>query len=384
MIDGATTIDALASSCLESRLAELEDAELAALAGELLEVWPRLEAARLRVLAAVGERGAYRAEGARDAVSWLAWRGGERRSAARQELDLAGRVAEMPAVRAGLADGRLSRAKAAELGRAAGADAVEQSVLVEAATNQTVEEVARAVDRWQLDHPMSAEEPPMSLRFSPTAAGTRVEAVLDAEGAEWVQVAVDAAADKLGLRELPWAERRARGLVAVCRHFLDHANVPTRRQGRPTVVVTIGLDALAARTGGSARLDSGAYLRGDAARRLACDAGVVRLLTEADSMPLDVGRLTRSIAPAQARAVIHRDQHCRYEGCHSPPWACEVHHLDHWSRGGRTDLDRLGLLCWHHHHLTHRDEPTHELVDVGEGRLRLEPRRRPGAHPDAA
>ena len=158
---------------------------------------------------------------------------------------------------------------------------------------------------------------------------------------------------------------------------------PTRRHGRPTVVVTIELDALAARTGGSARLDSGAYLRGDAARRLACDAGVVRLLTDPDSMPLDVGRLTRSIAPAQARAVIHRDQHCRYEGCHSPPWACEIHHLDHWSRGGRTDLERLGLLCWHHHHLTHLQEATHELVDVGEGRLRLEPRRR-GQHSDAA
>ena len=135
---------------------------------------------------------------------------------------------------------------------------------------------------------------------------------------------------------------------------------------------------------GRRALDSGAYLRGDAARRLACDAGVVRLLTDPDSMPLDVGRLTRSVSPAQARAVIHRDRHCRYEGCHSPPWACEVHHLDHWSRGGRTDVERLGLLCWHHHHLTHRQEPTHELVDVGEGRLRLEPRRRPGAHSDAA
>ena len=384
MIDGATTLDELVSSCLESRLGELDDAELAALAGALLQVWPRLEAARLRLLAAVGEREAYREDGARDAVSWLAWRGGERRSAARQELELAERVAGMPAVRAGLADGRLSRAKALELGRAAGADADEESALVAAATGQTVEEVARAVDRWQLEHGTTADEPVLSLRFTPTGAGTRMEATLDTEGAEWVQVAVDAAADKLGLRELPWAERRARGLVAVCRHFLDHADVPTRRQGRPTVVVTIGLDALAARTGGSARLDSGAHLRGDAARRLACDAGVVRLLTDPDSMPLDVGRLTRSVSPAQARAVIHRDQHCRYEGCHSPPWACEVHHLDHWSHGGRTDLQRLGLLCWHHHHLTHRQEATHELVDAGEGRLRLEPRRRPRARPDAA
>ena len=383
MIGETTTLEELISSCTESRVAELDDAELAALAGALLEVWPRLEAARLRVLAALGEREAYREDGARDAVSWLAWRGGERRSVARQELELAAAVVAMPVVETGLAAGVLSKAKAAELGRAAGADAIEQSALVAAAMGQTVEEVARAVDRWELEHRTTAAEPPMSLRFTPTAAGTRVDATLDTEGAEWVQVAVDAAADQLGLRELPWAERRAKGLVAVCRHFLDHADVPTRRHGRPTVVVTVELDALAARTGGSARLDSGAYLRGDAARRLACDAGVVRLLTDPDSMPLDVGRLTRSIAPAQARAVIHRDQHCRYEGCHSPPWACEIHHLDHWSRGGRTDVERLGLLCWHHHHLTHLQEATHELDDVGEGRLRLQPRRR-GQHSDAA
>ena len=211
MIGGTTTLEELISSCTESRVAELDDAELAALAGALLEVWPRLEAARLRVLAAVGEREAYREDGARDAVSWLAWRGGERRSVARQELELAAAVVAMPVVETGLAAGVLSKAKAAELGRAAGADATEQSALVAAAMGQTVEEVARAVDRWELEHHTTAEEPPMSLRFTPTAAGTRMDATLDTEGAEWVQVAVDAAADQLGLRELPWAERRGEG-----------------------------------------------------------------------------------------------------------------------------------------------------------------------------
>ena len=198
MIGGTTTLEELILSCTESRVAELDDAELAALAGALLEVWPRLEAARLRVLAALGEREAYREDGARDAVSWLAWRGGERRSTARQELELAAAVVAMPVVETGLAAGVLSKAKAAELGRAAGADATEQSALVAAAMGQTVEEVARAVDRWELEHRTTAEEPPMSLRFTPTAPGTRMDATLDTEGAEWVQVAVDAAADQLG------------------------------------------------------------------------------------------------------------------------------------------------------------------------------------------
>src|SRR5262245_24180902 len=103
MISGATTLDELASSCSEDRLAMLDDAQLSVLAGDLLSLWSRLDAARMRVLAAVGEREAYRVDGARDAVSWLAWRGGERRSAARRELELADRLAAMPEVGAGLA-----------------------------------------------------------------------------------------------------------------------------------------------------------------------------------------------------------------------------------------------------------------------------------------
>jgi hypothetical protein len=80
------------------------------------------------------------------------------------------------------------------------------------------------------------------------------------------------------------------------------------------------------------------------------------MITDPASMPLDVGRRTRVPNPAQCRAVIERDRHCTAPGCSAPPWACEIHHLDHWVRdGGRTDLERLTLLCWHHHSLHHHD-----------------------------
>jgi hypothetical protein len=171
--------------------------------------------------------------------------------------------------------------------------------------------------------------------------------------------------------------------VAVARYFLEHADVPATRVGRPTVVVTLDVETLAAASGGSARLDSGAYVSGDIARRLACDAGITRLVTGPESMPLDVGRKTRVPSPAQCRAVIHRDRHCRYDGCSAPPWACEVHHVDFWARdGGGTDVGRLALLCWHHHTLTHRQSVTHELVEGGDRRLRLRERQR--GRPDAA
>jgi hypothetical protein len=69
------------------------------------------------------------------------------------------------------------------------------------------------------------------------------------------------------------------------------------------MIVTVDIDTLAARSGGSARLDSGGYLTGEAARRLACDVGIIRMITDPDSMPPDVGRRTRTISsgPKQER-----------------------------------------------------------------------------------
>ena len=150
MIDGATTLDELISSCTVEALAAFDDASLARFATAVLGLWPRLDAARLRLLSVVEEREAFRTDGARDAVSWLAWRAGERRAVARRELELAAAVVAMPVVETGLAAGVLSRAKAAELGRAAGATPAEQDALVAAAATQAVEELAHEVDRWQL------------------------------------------------------------------------------------------------------------------------------------------------------------------------------------------------------------------------------------------
>jgi Domain of unknown function (DUF222) len=369
MVSGTTTIDELLAGCDAAALAALDLDALVELVASLLTVWPRLDAARLRAIAAMDSRAGYRLDGARDMATWLADHAGERRGAARRDVDLAAAVSAMPAVAAEPADGGLSKAKAAQLARAADASADEQAALVETAKTTSVEQLARAVDRWEIEHqpePVPVEE---SLTITPTPGGGRVEAQLDTEGLEWVQVAVDAAAEQLGLRERPWGQRRAQGLVAACRYFLDHADIPSTRVGRPTVVVTVDIETLAATTGGSARSDSGAYLRGEVARRLACDAGLVRVITDPASMPLDVGRRTRVPSPAQRRAVIERDRHCTAPGCSTPPWACEIHHLDHWGRDhGRTDLDRLTLLCWHHHTLHHHDTR----------------HRRPQPHPDAA
>ena len=68
------------------------------------------------------------------------------------------------------------------------------------------------------------------------------------------------------------------------------------------------------------------------------------------SLPLDVGR-SADIPAAIRRAVILRDQHCRWAGGCDQPAACEVHHLTHQADGGPTSVWDCALFCWFHHHV---------------------------------
>jgi hypothetical protein len=69
------------------------------------------------------------------------------------------------------------------------------------------------------------------------------------------------------------------------------------------------------------------------------------------SLPLDIGHSDN--VPAGIRnAVIARDQHCRWAGgCHQPAAVCEVHHVKHKARGGKTSTKHCVLLCFFHHQI---------------------------------
>jgi hypothetical protein len=65
--------------------------------------------------------------------------------------------------------------------------------------------------------------------------------------------------------------------------------------------------------------------------------------------PLAVGRTQRIATTAQRRALAARDSGCILPGCEVPAAHCQVHHLEPWTSGGRTDLPNLVSLCWAHH-----------------------------------
>src|SRR5687768_18494245 len=76
----------------------------------------------------------------------------------------------------------------------------------------------------------------------------------------------------------------------------------------------------------------------ETARRIACDASLMRVVLAGRSEPLDVGRRTSVVPPSMRRAVIVRDRHCRFPGCGRPHTWCDAHHVVHWADGGATAL----------------------------------------------
>jgi hypothetical protein len=66
------------------------------------------------------------------------------------------------------------------------------------------------------------------------------------------------------------------------------------------------------------------------------------------SLPLDIG-YSETIPPGIRNAVIQRDQHCRFPGCHQPASVCQVHHVKHKKNGGETSTTGCVLLCRFHH-----------------------------------
>ena len=102
---------------------------------------------------------------------------------------------------------------------------------------------------------------------------------------------------------------------------------------------------------GRSHLEDGTRLAAETARRLTCDASVVRVLRGEEGEVLDLGRKRRTASPALRRALEIRDRGCRWPGCGLR--FTQVHHVKHWADGGETKKDNALLLCTFHHRKVH-------------------------------
>lgn len=165
----------------------------------------------------------------------------------------------------------------------------------------------------------------------------------------------DARIDPATGRRYSTSTLRGHGLMTLLEQHLALDSLPGSSGSPFTLVVQIALDALES-GGGVATVETGHRVSAGEARRLACGAGIIPMVLDGASVPVDLGRERRLFTKHQRIALDRQYGGCAADSCDREPSRVEYHHLDPWHRGGRTDL-RNGLpLCSPHHHMA--DDPT--------------------------
>lgn len=88
--------------------------------------------------------------------------------------------------------------------------------------------------------------------------------------------------------------------------------------------------------------------------RLLCNPVIHTFVSDSAHEILQMGRSVRIATPAQRRALRVRDGGCVFPGCDAPIGWTQIHHAIHWSKGGRSDLANMCLVCTAHHDVSHR------------------------------
>jgi hypothetical protein len=337
----------------------------------------RLTAVQTRAVAAGEARQVQRADGM---VAMKTWLTGHCRLSGRAAADLVRdgrRLTQLPRLAAAYAEGAVTPAHVAAVtaavtpARVAVAEAngidltTTDAVLTDAARALGPEDTAKAVRRWVagIDPDGTLDDAaglPRIFRMAVSVHGRiYLSGHLDPVGGETVHAALEAEmnGDRPANDLRTHGERMGQALVALARRALKSGDLPTVRGAAAQVRVSIDWFALCARRGvpgvAGGELPFAGPIGPETARRLACDAGVVRILTDPAGLPLDVGQEQRTATAAIRRAVEQRDGHCVFTGCTAPAAWCDVHHVVHWVHGGPTSCENGALLCERHHTAVH-------------------------------
>jgi hypothetical protein len=319
--------------------ADLE-AELARLASHLYAGTCRW----LELVAELDRRSGWVEAGVRSCAEWIAWRCALTPRAAREHVRVARSLDELPLTHASFARGELSYAKVRAVTRVATPESEEELLeLARVCTASQLERSVRAYRRVSVEEARRQQDDARLSVFWNPDGSLELHGRLAPEDGALLLRALEAMRDSLwrGSAE-PRPARQASmadALVAVA----DAALGGSKRTGGERYQVVLHADetVLADDAAGNCALEDGSALAPETARRLACDASVVRK-----------GRKSRTIPWPLRRALRARDRGCRFPGCENYRFV-DVHHVRHRARGGETTLSNLVLLCRRHHRAVH-------------------------------
>jgi hypothetical protein len=404
----AEQLQALLECAQDSALWTLSDIEVAQTVRLLDEAGNRLRALIARALGEADRRDLASSPGdiSASAVSTVAWLKGVgprmTHREARDLLRLSAKLDAHPALAAGLADGSLRADQALAIAEAV--DALPDHIgpidrqraldhlIGEAAVHDAVALRALGKYLWEVVDPEGADEVLSrrleaeerraerltSLRLYDTGAGTtHGRFTRPTLQAEMLKTALHAIAnpalpdpiDRADSDGKPIAgeEVMGRAFARLIERIPADA-LPMTGGVNASVVVTIPLHVLESRLGTAQLLGTHHRLSAPAARKLACQSGVIPAVLGTGSVVLDLGRRARLHSKSQRIALaVQQGGSCGIHDCDAPASWGDAHHVTGWAGGGATTVRDGVLLCPRHHTLVHQRERSHRLARAPRG-----------------
>ena len=337
-------------------------------ATELREVLLRLKVADSKLQAQLGclthaadRAGVFIGTGARDTAEWLAGQTGTSTGRNRADADLGAAMHRSTDLAAAVTSGELSTDKAKIVSGVCGDLAVDQHLLDEIA-ELPLHAVTPATEGWRArtdtHHDTdiaTSQRARRNLRLTSTPDGmTRLEGLLDPEAGAIVRSTLD------GIMNQSIDDRGVRTRDQRCADALTQLAAAAAKgdlaggRSNTKLLATVAFDTIVERGTQRGTTHVGPTLDAATIRKLACDAGIHRVITAPGSSILDFGHETRLVPDNLYLALIARDERCRWPGCSIRATWCDAHHIVHWADHGPTNDHNCVLLCHHHHQLSHQ------------------------------
>jgi hypothetical protein len=370
----------------------------------------------LLLIAEFDQREGWAADGVGSCAFWLSWRCGVAPRTSREQVRVAKKLTVLPLITERFASGELSYAKVRAVVRIATATTeqkllemalhmtaaqLEDMVRAHKASERAAmgKAAAQRVTQWvrTREHPdgstiITIKAPPedCALILDVMEEIVRVDQDLSDIAGESAHGSAEPQGDGVanGSAEPPgdgvangsaepdnviksshWDQTRVAAFLAMARRArttLDDDAILSL--DRPQLLVHVGIDTIRANAGArhsedhgpsgafgfesACHLDHGPSLAFETVCRLGCESSVAMIVRGQDGNPLHLGRTTPAVNRAQRRALLVRDEGCRFPGCTNRRYL-HAHHIVHWINGGATCISNLVLLCSRHHHLVH-------------------------------